>query len=112
MYQNIYISRFNNKSTIHLWDDKLGYQSFDYKPYAYQKNPAGTYRSLYGDKLTKIKYWKEEDLHEGKIFESDLPIDTRVLVDRYYESDEMSEGHRELIIDIEVEVTDGFPEPS
>jgi len=112
MYQNIHISRFNNKSTIHLWDDKAGYKTFDYKPYAYQKNPSGTYRSLYGDKLTKVKYWKEEDLVEGRMFESDLPIDTRVLVDQYYDSDEMSEGHKEIIIDIEVEVTDGFPEPS
>ena len=45
------------------------------------------------------------------MFESDVPITTRVLVDKYGDSDEVSEGHREIYFDIEVEVTDGFPYP-
>ena len=36
----------------------------------------------------------------------------RVLVDNYTDSDEVSEGHRTMIFDIEVEVTDGFPDTS
>ena len=111
MYQNIHIEKQNNKFMIHLWDDKTGYKKFQYKSYAYMKTPTGTYRSLYGDKLKKVNFWTEEDLKSGRIFESDVPIDTRVLVDQYCDQDEMSEGHRELIIDIEVEVTDGFPDP-
>ena len=47
----------------------------------------------------------------GRVFESDIPIETRVLVDRYYDSDEPSQAHREMTIDIEVEVKDGFPNP-
>ena len=107
MYQNIHISKNNNKLKVHLWDDEFGYKTFDYKSYAYMKHAAGTYRSLYGDKLKKVNYWTKEDMNN--MFESDVPVPTRVLVDRYAESDEMSKGHRELIIDIEVEVTEGFP---
>ena len=36
----------------------------------------------------------------------------RILLDRYSDSDEPSKNHRELFFDIEVEVTDGFPEPA
>jgi len=107
MYQNIHISKQNNKLQIHLWDDVFGYKTFDYKSYAYMKHAAGTYRSLYGDKLKKVNYWTAEDM--PNMFESDVPVPTRVLVDRYAESDEMSTGHREMVIDIEVEVTEGFP---
>ena len=35
------------------------------------------------------------------MFESDVPIETRILVDKYYDSDEVSKGHREIIMDIE-----------
>ena len=45
------------------------------------------------------------------LFESDVPPETRTLVDQYPESEELSTGHRILTIDIEVEVTDGFPYP-
>ena len=107
MYQNIHISKQNKNLKIHLWDDEFGYKTFDYKSYAYMKHAAGTYRSLYGDKLKKVNYWTQDDYEN--MFESDVPVPTRVLVDRYAESDEMSKGHREMIIDIEVEVTDGFP---
>ncbi len=112
MYQNIYVEKpKDGKPTVHLWDDKTGYTKFQYKPYAYMKSPSGTYRSLYGDKLKKVNFWTSEDLQSGNVFESDVPIETRVLVDMYGDSDEMSEGHREVYFDIEVEVKDGFPDP-
>ena len=82
MYHNIYIERNNNKPIVHLWDDKAGYQTFNYKPYAYIKYPTGTYRSLYDDKLKKINYWTEDDIKSNKLFESDVPIMTRVLIDQ------------------------------
>ena len=112
MYQNIYVKRTKTNSEVHIWDDKTGYQKFDYKPYAYMKSQTGTYRSMYGDKLKKVNFWTKEDLQNNKIFESDIPIETRVLVDRYTESDEPSVSHREVYFDIEVEVKDGFPEPA
>jgi len=111
MYQNIYVKRTKTSSEVHLWDDKTGYSKFQYKPYAYLKSQSGTYRSLYGDKLKKVNFWSAEDLQKGNVFESDIPIETRVLVDNYIDSDEVSEGHREVYFDIEVEVKDGFPNP-
>ena len=111
MYQNIYIKRSKTSSEVHLWDDVAGYSKFQYKPYAYLKSGSGMYRSLYGDKLKKVHFWTHDDLQNGKVFESDVPIETRTLVDRYSDSDEPSKGNRELIIDIEVEVKDGFPDP-
>ena len=112
MYQNIFVKKNKSGSPeIHLWDDKSGYQKFQYKPYAYLKSQTGQYRSLYGDKLKKVNFWTGDDLMNGRVFESDIPIETRVLVDRYYDSDEPSHAHREMTIDIEVEVKDGFPNP-
>ena len=106
MYQNIFYDRRVNK--MHIWDDKAGYHTFRYKKYAYVKNRVGTYISLYGDKLKRINKW---DKDQPELFESDVNPEIRVLVDNYTDSDEVSEGHRVMIFDIEVEVTDGFPDP-
>ena len=84
---------------VHLWDDKTGYQKFNYKPYAYLKSGSGTYRSLYGDKLKKVTFWTKDDLEKGNVFESDVPIETKILVDKYGDSNEPSEGHKEILFD-------------
>jgi len=91
---------------MHIWDDKFGHQTFRYKKYAYVKNRTGTYVSLYGDKLKRINSWDQE---QPDLFESDVNPEIRVLVDNYTDSDEVSTGHKVMIFDIEVEVTDGFP---
>ena len=105
MYQNIYYDRRINK--MHIWDDKFGHQTFRYKKYAYVKHRAGSYVSLYGDKLKRVNTW---DKDQPELFESDVNPEIRVLVDNYTDSNEVSEGHRTMIFDIEVEVTDGFPD--
>ena len=113
MYQNIYIEKpKQGKPVVHIWDDTKGYEKFQFTPYAYLKSQSGTYRSLYDDKLKKVQYWTGEDLQAGKVFESDVPLETRVLIDKYGDSNEPSKGHREMFFDIEVEVKDGFPDPS
>ena len=113
MYQNIWCEkRGGNQVEVHLWDDTAGYQNFIFKNYAYIKDGSGQYRSIYGDKLKKVTYWTEEDYNSGKVFESDVPLETKILLDRYHKSDETSKNHVELFFDIEVEVTDGFPEPT
>ena len=113
MYQNIWCEkRGGNQVEVHLWDDIAGYQNFIFKNYAYMKDGSGQYRSIYGDKLKKVTYWTEEDYNSGKVFESDVPLETKILLDRYHKSDEPSKNHVELFFDIEVEVTDGFPEPT
>ena len=113
MYQNIWCEkRGGNQVEVHLWDDTAGYQNFIFKNYAYVKDGSGQYHSIYGDKLKKVTYWTEEDFKTGRVFESDIPLETRILLDRYEDSDEPSKNHVELFFDIEVEVIDGFPEPS
>ena len=113
IYQNIWCEkRGGNQVEVHLWDDVAGYQNFIFKNYAYVKDGGGQYQSIYGDKLKKVTYWTEEDFRTSRVFESDIPLDTRILLDRYEDSDEPSKNHRELFFDIEVEVTDGFPEPA
>ena len=106
MYQNIFYDRRVNK--MHVWDDKAGYLTFNYKKYAYVKNRSGNYVSLFGDRLKKVTRW---DKDQPDLFESDVSPEIRVLVDNYTDSDESSIGHRVMIFDIEVEVTDGFPDP-
>ncbi len=93
---------------MHVWDDKGGHHTFRYKKYAYVKHSGGTYTSLYGDKLKRINKWDKE---QPDLFESDVNPEIRVLVDNYTDSDEPSVGHKVMIFDIEVEVTDGFPNP-
>ena len=92
---------------MHVWDDKFGHQTFRYKKYAYTKSRAGTYISLYGDRLKRITKWEKE---QKDLFESDVNPEIRVLVDNYTNSDDVSTDHRTMIFDIEVEVTDGFPD--
>ena len=106
MYQNIYYESRKNK--VHIWDDKSGHVVIPYKRYAYVKDNYGTHVSLYGDRLKKTYKWDKtlEGLHE-----SDINPETRTLIDMYTNSDEPSTGHRIMIIDIEVEVTEGFPSP-
>ena len=89
MYQNIYLKRNKGNVEVHLWDDQVGYSKFNYKHYAYMKSGSGVYRSIYGDKLKKVNFWTAEDLQAGKMFESDVPLETRILVDRYGDSDEV-----------------------
>lgn len=104
MYKNVYFQR--EKNTVHLWDDHLGYRTFPYTRYAYEPAENGTFRSIYGDKLSKIYKFKGDD---PGLFESDVPETTRVLVDTYTESDLPSEGIVTMTFDIEVEMESGLP---
>jgi DNA polymerase elongation subunit (family B) len=104
MYQNIFVSKKDN--IVHLWDDKKGYVTVPYRPYAYRKRQGGMYRSIYGDELEKIYKFNPKD---PSLFESDVPAETRILIDAYEDSDEPSEGHRIVYLDIEVSTEGGFP---
>jgi len=104
MYQNIFVDKKEN--VVHLWDDEKGHVKFPFRNYAFRKSPNGTYRSIYGDKLEKIYNFNPRD---PSLFESDVPIETRILIDGYEDSDEPSKGHRVVTIDIEVSTEGGFP---
>ena len=106
MYQNIYFDMKTRK--VHIWDDEKGYYVMPYKRYAYVKDRNGSHVSLYGDKLRKVFKF---DSDTPNLFESDVPPETRVLVDQYTDSEELSINHNIMMIDIEVEVTEGFPMP-
>ena len=95
MYQNIYFDIRTKK--VHLWDDVKGYETFKFKPYAYKKSPTGNYTSLFGDKLTKVY---EYDSKQKGLFESDVPVETSVLVDIYADYDDISTNHRKLFFDL------------
>jgi DNA polymerase elongation subunit (family B) len=105
LYQAIHYEKRKNK--IHLWDDKKGHLIIPFKKYAYVKNQGGLHYTLDGDKVKKVYEWDNDD---PNLFESDVPILTRFLVDQYTDSDELSKGVRTLFFDIEVEVVDGFPD--
>ena len=92
---------------MHLWDDKKGYLQIPYKKYAYVKHSSGNHISLYGDRLNRVTTFDKDD---PTLHESDIPPMTRFLVDQYTDSDEASTGHRTMFFDIEVEVTEGFPD--
>ena len=92
---------------MHLWDDTKGYLQIPYKKYAYVKDRNGQNVSLYGDRLKRVTNWDKED---PTLHESDVPPMTRFLVDQYTDSDESSIGHKVMFFDIEVEVTEGFPD--
>lgn len=106
MYKSIFVDR--RRETIHLWDDINGYEQFPLSEvkYAYRKSISGTYISLYGDKLEKITQFDEED---PTLFESDVSLEMKFLLDRYPGNEEVSKNNNVVVIDIEVDITGGFP---
>ena len=92
---------------MHLWDDLKGHLEIPFRKYAYVKDSNGQHVSLYGDRLKRVTNWDKDD---PTLHESDVPPMTRFLVDQYGDSDEASTGHRIMFFDIEVEVTEGFPD--
>lgn len=104
MYQNIFHDR--KSGNIFLWDDTEGFKVFPYPRYAYKRKIGGKYKSLYSDELEKVVNFNDNDTD---LFESDVYPESRILIDLYKDSDEPSEGHRMVVIDIEVSIKGGFP---
>jgi hypothetical protein len=104
MYQNIYIDKRTN--TVHLWDDVGGYQTVPFQNYAFRKRHGGRYKSIYGDGLERVTHFNPKD---PSLFGSDIPLETKVLIDLYESSDDVSTGHRVGCIDIETDSEGGFP---
>jgi len=80
MYQNFYYNR--QDGMCHVWDDLDGHASFPFEEYAYQIDPKGEYTTLTGLKVKKVRSWSKEAEKQGMIFEHDVPIPTRVLIDQ------------------------------
>lgn len=106
MYQNIYYDKNNN--IIHLWDDKVGYASYQYKKYAYKVCPEGKLITYDNKPCKKVSYWESADVSNGIIYEGDINPEMRTLIDKYYKHSDVSTLHRDLFFDIEVSVDGGF----
>ena len=104
-YQAIFFDR--KSSQVHLWDDVSGYASIPYKPYAYKRSATGKYRTIYGSAVERVTRFHPADCN---IFESDVPVETRSLIDIYGDSDETSKNHRTVVLDIEVSTKGGYPD--
>lgn len=100
MYQNIYYQSSTN--TVHIWDDDIGYHKIKYKKYAYKNDSNGEFTTLGGTRVAKISNWEKDEIAEGVIHEHDIPVTTRILVDRYTNSEELSGKHNIMFLDIEV----------
>lgn len=105
MYKNFYYDRKTNR--IHLWTDgkhnDKEYEVFDYKKYAYVVDSKGEHTTLTGLKVKKVTSWGKEAEKAGMVFEHDVPVSTRTLIDRYYETDDVAVNLTVLFFDIEVE---------
>ena len=105
MYKNIY---YENEETRFMFGmTSLVISLYLIKNTPYVKKCHGFHHTLDGDKVKKVYQWDDDD---PNLFESDVPITTRFLVDNYTDSDDVSEGVRTFFFDIEVEVVDGFPD--
>lgn len=81
-----------------------------YQNYGYVRNPAGLYTALDGEKVKRVNFFK--NLDPAALYETDIHPEMRTLIDRYWDSDDISTGHTTMAFDIEVESGEGFPEPA
>jgi DNA polymerase elongation subunit (family B) len=103
MYKSVYYDRFSQ--LLHLWDDELGYVCRKFKNFAFVKSEFGKYKTLHGEKVDKIFNFT----YESTAYEADLPVETKILIENYRDSDEPAKNIKILIIDIETDITGGFP---
>ena len=106
MYQAV--AYHKNSNTVHVWDDKKGHLQIKYRPYAYKKSSYGKLVALDGQQVEKVY---GHDQHDSSLYEADLNPEVRTLIDMYTDSDDASVGHKTLFIDIEVDISTGFPTP-
>ncbi len=104
MYKAIYYDK--KEETVHILDDKTGYVCKKYKNFAFRKKTGGKYKSLWGDELEKTTNFSYDD---PNTFESDLPIETKILIDLYETEDNPASSNSVVFFDIETDITGGFP---
>ena len=99
MYQAIYYSSSEKK--YHLRDDKKGWLDFPYRATCYVADEKGQYETLDGQRVSPTKQYTYKD---PNAFESDVDKYTRVLVDAYYDSDDIPSYQNIVYLDIECEI--------
>lgn len=122
MYSSIYFNR--SRSTIHLWeynaDGVKVHNKFEAPLYFYKDDKNGEFTSIYGEKLKKVEcdtYSQYQEKIESlknmgkKLYESDVPIDSKFIIDHYAGQELVPPKFDIFFIDIEVHSEDGFPSP-
>jgi DNA polymerase elongation subunit (family B) len=107
VFKNVYVSR--KEELVYVWDDQQPEPitvPFATLNYAYKKDPDGSFLSMYGESLSKIHNFNKTD---SGLYEADVPLDTRSLIELYYDSDNVSSGHTIVFIDIETDSEGGYP---
>ena len=100
MYQSIYYDY--QTYTYYLRDDKFkGFKEFNYQPTYYKLDEYGTVPTLDGQMATPTKKFERGDL---TLYERDVDKRTRLLIDNYYESDDVAEWQNIVYFDIECEI--------
>lgn len=98
MYQAAYYCR--ETYTYHLRDDVSGWVDFKYQPEFYKISDNGLFPTLDGKFANPTKKWEgTKDLYER-----DVDKLTRVLVDLYYETDDVAKWQNLVYLDIEMEI--------
>jgi len=95
-----YINAIKRNNDVLVWervDGKRKLVMHDAPYYFYTKDPAGEYTSMFGDKLTRHDFDTGKEFNDGRkrlssygsteLFESDIPIELKVLSSKYYEAD-------------------------
>lgn len=121
MYSSVYFNR--SKSTIHVWeyiDGVKTHNTFDAPMYFYRADKNGEFTSIYGEKLRKVEcstYTEYTEKIESlqkmniKLYESDVPIDSKFIIDHYVGQELQPPKFNIHFLDIEVHSEDGFPSP-
>jgi hypothetical protein len=86
----------------HLRDDQKGWHSFEYWPTYYVAHPKGELETLDGTRVAPVR--KMEDWKDPKYYEKDVDKITRLLVDLYYETDDIPSYQNIVYLDIECEI--------
>lgn len=108
MYYNFYYD-FEKNQTI-IFDDERGIIKESYHPYCYEiTNEPTDIKSMLGDNVKQVKQTKEAKENVNKKYlATDIAVDFRVLIDKYYKIDRVAKN-RIMFIDIEVSSIGGFP---
>jgi len=99
VYQAIHFDYRNY--TCHLRDDQEGWVSFPYKPTYYRQDPEGEYWTLDGKRVSPTQDVDKEDI---SVYEKDVDINLRILLDLYKDEDEPASYQNKLFFDIEAEM--------
>jgi DNA polymerase elongation subunit (family B) len=122
MYSNVYFAK--NKSLIHCWEyNEAGEKVHKTAPaplYFFVQKEGGEFKTIFGDEAKRVdctqfgEYREKIENYksmEMSLFESDVPIETKFIVNEYLGQELKVPKFNIHYIDIEVHSDEGFPKP-